>query len=66
MKRPNVEQRLMSELILLGGEIMSRREAYDQLLAEGVTRRALDWCVFAAPAITYGEVLCSSRETVLS
>jgi hypothetical protein len=47
-KQLNVKDRLMSEFILLGGEIMTRSEAVTMLQSEGVDPRAIDVSVFGS------------------
>lgn len=64
-KQLNANERLMSELILLGGEILSRREALQQLQFEEVPRGAIDWAVFAAPALTQEDLLRFARNSLL-
>jgi hypothetical protein len=66
-KQPNVKDRLMSEYILLGGEIMTRSEAVAMLQSEGVDPRAIDVCVFGsrATALTEEEMLGFARVGLL-
>ena len=59
MKQPkplNVRERYLNELILLGGEILSRGEAAGQLTREGVPRGAIDRCVYAVPRLSEEEL----------
>ena len=55
----------MSDLILLGGEIMSRGQAVSTLQDEGVPRQAIDWCVFAVHALTEDELMQFARNGLL-
>ena len=52
----NVRDRYLNELILIGGEILSRGEAAAHLTREGVPRRAIDRCVYGVPALTDEEL----------
>jgi hypothetical protein len=64
-KTMNIRDRLMGEYILLGGEIMSRGQAVSTLQDEGAPRQAIDWCVFAVPALTEEELLGFARNELL-
>ena len=44
MKKQSMVQRMMSEKILFGGEIMTRKQVYDLLMKEG--RRKADYFAF--------------------
>jgi hypothetical protein len=57
-KKPlTVKDRFGSELILIGGAILSRTEAAAKLTREGVPRAAIDWCVYSVPKLTDEELL---------
>ena len=45
-KKPTVLEVIMSERILLGGVVMTRKEAYDLLIAEGQSARCADYFAF--------------------
>jgi len=55
-KLPNVRECYLAELILCGGAIVSRGTAAGQLAREGVSRTAIDWCVYAVPMLSDEEL----------
>ena len=63
----NARDRLMSEYILLGGEIMTRSEAVTMLQSEGVDPRAIDVSVFGsrATAVTEEEMRGFARNELI-
>jgi hypothetical protein len=63
-KPQNIRERLMSELILCGGEVMSREEAVTTMQAEGVPRGALDWW-FGVPALTDADIMRFSKNSLV-
>ena len=48
MKRQTVAQKLMSEYINLGGEIMTRQEAVNMMRADGCSEQCIDITVFSS------------------
>lgn len=60
-KPPSVRDRLTSELILCGGEVLTRGEAVQMLQREGVHRGAIDWCVFAVKPLSEEELIGFAR-----
>lgn len=57
----NVKDRLMSEYISIGGEIMTRADAVMMLQNEHVPPHAIDICVFGVDALTEQELLQVAR-----
>lgn len=45
-RKPTAAQIIMDGPILCGGEMKSRRQIYDELLAEGHDRGLVDWYLF--------------------
>ena len=48
LKKQTVAQKLMSEYINLGGEIMTRQEAVNMLRADGCSEQCIDITVFSS------------------
>lgn len=48
-KRQTALEVILSERINLGGEIMTRKEAYDMLIADGCGARCADFFAFSTP-----------------
>ncbi len=46
MKRKLASDIVMSELLWCGGEQKSRKDIFDELIAEGFERRYVDWYLF--------------------
>ena len=48
-KRQTALEVILSERINLGGEVMTRKEAYDMLIADGCGARCADFFAFSTP-----------------
>jgi hypothetical protein len=54
-EQPTLTQRLMSECIMLGGEIMTRQQAINLLTKEGCSKQCIDVTVFGPRATVVQE-----------
>ena len=63
-KRQTALEVILSERINLGGEIMTRKEAYDRLIADGCSARCSDFFAFSTPV--YHEQEEESRNVLVA
>jgi hypothetical protein len=55
-KKPTAMEAILAEKINLGGEVMTRKEAYDLLTAEGQSSRCADYFAFHTETFTEQEI----------
>ena len=51
MQKQTLAQRLMSERILLGGQVMTRAQAVEELRRDGCSEKCIDITVFGQRAV---------------
>lgn len=50
-KRTNPIQQVMNEYVMWGGPIVTRKVAYDDCIAKGMTPRQADYCAFGRQSV---------------
>lgn len=50
-KRTNLVAQVMDEYVMWGGPIVTRREAYADCIAKGMTPRESDYCAFGRRSV---------------
>jgi hypothetical protein len=64
-RAPNIRERFFGELILLGGEVLSRAEMTELLTRAGVPPKAIDICVYGARTLSDEDILQFSKNSLV-